>query len=285
MMIGLKLSWPFFFLSIATGFLVWRTETPNPTLHPDDPRSYEARRTAAAIEIDGKLDEAAWRLARWTSDFVDIRGGDRPAPPLRTRAKLLWDDRALYVAAELEEPHLWATLTEADDIVWRDDDFEVFLDPDGDGLDYFEVEINAYGTVLDLFLERPYDEGGSAEIEWDLEGMRTAVNLQGTLNDPADRDEGWTVEMAVPWAGLSPPSAAQDPGAAGKRPALPEVGEVWRANFSRVDWPLLVRDDGYVKERELVDWSDHPEENWVWSPQGQINMHAPETWGFLRFAR
>ena len=65
----------------------------------------------------------------WTTDFVDIQGGAKPTPRFRTRAKLLWDDDYLYIAAELEEPHVWATLTQHDSVIFQDPDFEVFIDP------------------------------------------------------------------------------------------------------------------------------------------------------------
>jgi hypothetical protein len=230
--------------------------------------------------VDGVLDDPAWARAPWTADFVDIRGGDHAEPPHRTRVRLLWDDRHLYVAAELEEPRLWASLEERDAIVWRDDDFEVFLDPDGDGLAYYEVEVNAWGTVLDLWLDRPYRLGGSARIDWDLEGLEVAVALDGTLNDPSDRDRRWTVELAIPWAGLVPPSGAERPPRAGRVPA---AGEVWRVNFSRVRWPLEAVGDGYRKAVEEAAPGEHPESNWVWSPQGEINMHLPDRWGRVRF--
>jgi len=240
--------------------------------------TYRAIKAERSITVDGVIDDEAWTHAPWTGDFIDIRGEEWPAPRLRTRAKLVWDYRALYIAAELEEPHLWATLTDHDDIVWRDDDFEVFLDPDGDGLNYFEIEINPAGTVLDLFLARPYNQGGSAVIDWNLLGLESAVVVDGTLNDPSDLDRGWSVEFAIPWSGLVPP------GESGTSASLrPRVGDEWRVNFSRVDWPLLVRDGRYVKERELLDWNDHPEDNWVWAPQGEINMHLPDMWGVLRF--
>ena len=63
----------------------------------------------------------------------------------------------LYLAARLEEPHLWATLTDRDAILYREHDFELFIDPDGDALAYYELEINALGTEFDLFLDRPYN--------------------------------------------------------------------------------------------------------------------------------
>jgi hypothetical protein len=74
------------------------------------------------MRIDGKLDEPAWQHAPWTSDFVDIEGAAKPAPRFRTRAKMLWDDEFLYVAAELEEPHIVATITQKNEVIFHDND-------------------------------------------------------------------------------------------------------------------------------------------------------------------
>jgi hypothetical protein len=233
------------------------------------PRSYEASFTTEQLVIDGRLNEAAWRRAPLTESFVDIRGPDHPAPRWSTHAQLAWDDRYLYVGASLEEPHLWATLTERDAIVYHDHDFEVFLDPDGDGLEYFEIEINALGTILDLYLDRPYTSGGQADLAWDVDGLRSAVHLAGTLNDATDVDRGWTVELAIPWAALGV--------------SRPSPGEVWRVNFSRVQWPLRTTPEGaYLRDAE-PSFEVHHEDNWVWSPQGTIDMHIPKRWGRVRF--
>src|SRR5207247_5901391 len=106
------------------------------------PRGYVCARTSVPVKIDGKLDEPAWRTAPWTEDFVDIEGEAAPKPRFRTRAKMLWDDNYFYVGVELEEPHVWATLTQRDSVIFHDNDFEVFIDPDGDTHDYYEFEIN-----------------------------------------------------------------------------------------------------------------------------------------------
>ena len=116
------------------------------------PRTYVAPRTPEPPVIDGRLDEPAWQTAAWTENFMDIEGPSRPAPKFRTRAKMLWDSNNLYVGAEIEEPDVWATLTEHDSVIYHDNDFEVFIDPDGDTHEYYELEINALGTVWDLFL-------------------------------------------------------------------------------------------------------------------------------------
>src|SRR5207245_2578806 len=138
--------------------------------------------------------------------------------------KMLWDDTFLYVAAELREPHVWATLTEHDSVIFHDNDFEVFIEPDGDNRDYDEFEINALGTYWALFLPKPYRDGGRADNGWEIPGLRSAVRCDGTLNDSTDVDRSWSVELAVPWRVLKEHSA---------RAAPPRNGDQWRINFSR----------------------------------------------------
>src|SRR5512135_2345161 len=116
----------------------WRNQ-----MMPLTPRGYLCHFTGSPITVDGELDEAAWTTAPWTDDFNDIQGAAKPRPRFRTRAKLLWDKNYLYIAAELEEPHVWATLTNHDAVIFQDPDFEVFIDPDGDTHRYCEFEINA----------------------------------------------------------------------------------------------------------------------------------------------
>ena len=256
-------------------------------------REYDAPRVAAPPAIDGALGDAAWLTAPWTEPFVDIRGENWPDPSLATRARIVWDEDHLYIAAELEEPHLWATLAERDAILYREHDFEVFIDPDGDARDYYELEINALGTEFDLFLPRPYQRAGKANVAWDMEGLRTAVALDGTLNDPSDEDRGWTVEIAIPWSALRPPEGRDAIGGArGSRQSdagrlspdtAPRTGDEWRINFSRVQWPVEVVAGQYRRARAPTREDRHPEHNWVWSPQGEINMHIPEAWGIVRF--
>jgi hypothetical protein len=234
------------------------------------PKGYVCYRAAGPINIDGKLDEEAWQNAPWTDDFVDIEGDLKPKPRFRTRAKMLWDDQFFYVAAEMEEPHVWGTLTQHDAVIFQDNDFEVFIDPNGDNHEYYEFEINALNTGWDLFLAKPYRDGGPALHNWEIPGLKTGVHVQGTLNDPRDVDKGWTVEMAFPWKVLVE---------AAHRPAPPKEGDQWRVNFSRVEWKHEVVDGKYRKI------ANQKEANWVWSPQGVIDMHRPELWGYVQFSR
>jgi hypothetical protein len=250
------------------GLAVLPAETPPPSDYIP-PRGYVCYRAPSPITIDGKLDDPAWQAAPWSEWFVDIEGDKKPAPRLRTRMKMLWDDECLYIAAELEEPHVQATLTKHDSVIFYDNDFEVFLDPDGDNHVYGELELNALNTTWDLLLTKPYRDGGRAIDDWEIQGLRTAVHVDGTLNNPRDRDRGWTVEIAWPWVGLRQLTS---------RPIPPHHGDQWRINFSRVEWDTDIVDGKYRKV------PNRPEHNWVWSPQHAIDMHRPEQWGYVQFS-
>ena len=239
------------------------------SMHDQTPKQYVCGRIDQGPVIDGDLSDAAWQNAPWTDAFVDIQGSDHPTPRHATRARMVWDDTALYIAAQLDEPHVWAKLKEHDAVIFHDNDFEVFLDPNGDNHHYLELELNALNTTWDLFLNRPYKDAGTADNGWEFAGLKTAVKVQGTLNQPGDEDTGWTVEIAIPWTGLQTPDNKAEP---------PQPGALWRINFSRVQWQHTIVDGQYKKV------PGKPEDNWVWSPPGIIDMHRPERWGYLQFS-
>lgn len=207
-----------------------------------EPKVYHAQRTSGLV-IDGRLDEADWLAAKPSEPFADISVDTLAAK--ETTVKMLWDDDNLYIGATLVEDKIVATLKQRDTVIWKENDFEVFIDPDGDGESYFEIEINAIGTIMDLMMNKPYRDGGNFYMPWDCPGL-----LAKTSTD----DKGWYVEMAIPRKSLMVGFTDPD--------TLP----YWRINFSRVEWMRADR-----------------EENWVWSPTGKIDMHMPECWGYVYF--
>jgi hypothetical protein len=184
---------------------------------------------------------------------------------------MLWDENYFYVAADMVEPHVWGTLTKRDSIIYNDNDFEVFIDPDGDNHDYYELEVNALNTQFDLMLTRPYRCGGTYDIGWDIDGLKTAVDIRGSLNDSGDVDEGWSMEIAIPWESMRSHA---------NRPIPPRDGDQWPVNFSRVQWRHQLKDDGSYERIP-----DVREDNWTWAPQDAIDMHRPEYWGLVQFSR
>ena len=104
---------------------VWSLSGSEPPIQAKlaEPKSYICHRAGSAIKVDGKLEDAAWSKADWTDAFVDIEGDAKPRPAYKTRVKMLWDGDYFYVAADLEEPHVWATLTKRDSVIFHDNDF------------------------------------------------------------------------------------------------------------------------------------------------------------------
>ncbi len=237
-----------------------------------DPSIYIAHKTLQEIEIDGRDFDKAWGQVNWSGDYIDIEG--IKTPKYRTQMKILWDKKYLYILAKLEEPHVWGDITERDVVIFYNNDFEVFVDPDGDTHNYYEIETNVLNTAWDLFITKPYREEGNAVInDWDVLGLKSAIHVNGTLNDPTDIDQEWFIEMAIPWSTFKT-GYSQD--------VIPS-DQFWRLNFSRVNWQHDIKNGEYQRKKD-ANGKFLPEYNWVWSPTGVINIHEPEKWGYVYFS-
>ncbi len=240
---------------------------------PFDPPTYVCYKTPGEIEIDGKLTE--WDDIPWSSDFVDIEGDKRPAPIHQTRAKMAYDENGMYFATLMDEPHVWAYQKEHDCVIFHENDFEIFIDPTGDTHNYLEYEVNALGTEWDLFLDKPYRDGPTVLNGWELAGMKSAVWVDGTINNPNDTDKSWSVEVFIPWKTINQVDRGRN--------GAPKNGDQFRVNFSRVEWTTEAKDGKYVKV-PIKGEDKIREYNWVWAPTGVINIHMPEYWGYVQFS-
>ncbi|MEG1543173.1 MAG: carbohydrate-binding family 9-like protein [Tannerellaceae bacterium] len=239
---------------------------------PFAPPTYVCYQAPGTITLDGILSPEEWDAVPWTTDFIDIEGDKRPKPLLQTRAKMTHDDEGMYFAVLMEEPQVWGTITEHDAVIYQDNDFEIFLNPTNDTHNYMEYEVNALGTEWDLFLSRPYRDAPVVLNNWEFAGMKSAVYVDGTLNNPADTDKSWSVEVFIPWESIYQVTRGK-----GK----PTSGEQMRVNFSRVEWTTEVQDGKYVKVP--IKGEDKVREyNWVWAPTGVVNIHMPEYWGYVQ---
>ncbi|UUW07987.1 carbohydrate-binding family 9-like protein [Flavobacterium plurextorum] len=262
----LKLKW----LAVALGLI--SITAYSQSKKPVIPKTYVAAKTTKPIVIDGDESDASWSKADWTDLFEDIENGVKPK--YATKVKMLWDETNFYILAKMEEPHVWANLKQRDTIIFYNNDFEVFVDPDSDTFNYYELEINALNTAWDLFLTKPYRESDIVVAnDWNIPGLKSAVKVNGTLNNPNDTDEGWVLEMAIPWAAYKTTFFDQN---------VP-ADKFWRVNFSRVNWQHSVKNGTYERKKD-AEGKFLPEYNWVWSPMGVINMHEPEKWGYVYFS-
>lgn len=214
---------------------------------------YRAPLASAPPEIDGQLDEPAWRDAPRTEVFVNTMSG-APADP-RTTARITWDEANLYVAFDVEDGFLKSDLSGHDPHLWEQDTVEIMVDPGGDGRNYFELQLAPTGEIFDTRYDRRRVPQPFGHTRWDS-GMRGATEVRGAVNDD-EADEGYVAEMAIPWTAF----AHGDPPA-----APPQPGEEWRIALYVLD----ARADG---NQGGVGWS----------PPLVGDFHVPERFGRVVF--
>lgn len=257
---------------------------------------YPVYRVRTPLKLDGTLSDPAWQLAPKSPRFVDMGNGE-PAF-LDTRAAALWDDENLYVGFWVEEPYPKAELTERDSIIFRENDVEVFIDG---GDCYYEFELNARNTIYEVFfiwrdaytrgsrfdvpefdlMERKvlsfggnYDRTNEhfwwgthprgirwAFLDWDFPGVRSAVHVEGTLNDSRQPSKGWTAEIVFPWAGMKH--------LADGRSLPPKDGDEWKLFFGRFE--------------NIVLGDQTHQAAWCWTSHGVYDTHMPDKFTPIAF--
>lgn len=238
------------------------------------PPVYYCKKNNKKFSLDGNMDKDFWTDIPFSEEFRDIEGDIRPKPRFSTRVKMCWDDDNLYIAAKLVGNEIWAHQTAHDSVIFYDNDFEIFIDPDSDTQEYIEYEMNARNTNWDLLLTKAYRDLGSPINSLELKGLRSAVKIDGELNNPSADNHEWSVEVVIPFTSLNECNVTRK---------KPTVNDYYRVNFSRVQWKVDIENNEYVKRKNPLTGEPLPEDNWVWAPTGVINIHYPELWGFLFF--
>lgn len=192
-------------LALASGCLHRRV--PAPALPPSpavgEVPALTVPYTATAPVIDGMLDDPAWAAAA-TIDGLQPALGLAPAPGA-TAVRVLWDEQYLYVGFVCTDAEVFAREGHRhDDLLYKEDVCEVFLDGFGDGRQFVEIQVNPYGVNMDMMYLFTREAAYTPELrllpeicardrwgflEWNLEGLRTAARKTAT---------GWTAEFAIP---------------------------------------------------------------------------------------
>ena len=259
---------------------------------------YTAKKIPFSIDVDGDIKKEPWQNAIWSRRFVDMVTGN--AGMYNTQTALLWNDENLYIAFTAEEPFVEAKQTERDSIVFLENDLEVFID--GYDC-YYELEVNAANTIYEVFFiwRDAYKKGGKFDIpqfdvhhpqaytfggdydrsgksfwkgtnprgtrwaftNFDMPGLQTAVQVEGTLNDNSDIDKGWSLEIAIPWRSLYL--------LANGRNIPPANGDIWNMFLGRFQKLTL-------SDKEVV-----PHPAMVLSSHGIYDTHLPEKWSRIMF--
>ena len=241
---------------------------------------YRAVRTLDPIRIDGKLEEFSWAVAPRVGSFRHIRRPEE-RPRLSTEAALLWDAENLYAAFACRDGEPWSRLEQRDQHLWEEEVVEVFLDPDGDGQNYAELEVNPRNVVVDLLIARPRSDLPTA-LRWDISGLKTAVTRMAG---------GWVVEIAIPWKSLAAAGVA----------GPPAPGARWRVGLYRIERPggpakadQIARLAAEVKSapearraeiEERLRQLRSDDQFLAWSvTRAERGFHDPERFGIVEFA-
>ena len=183
-----------------------------------------AKKATGPITIDGKANDAAWATAAATAAFQTAEGGPEPRGP--TSAKITWDDQHLYLFVSADDDDVRSEYTKTDDTIWKADVIEAFIDADGNGKGYVELQVSPQNVHFDAWFPTVRPQSDLAYSA----GMTSAVNVRGTLNQPGDDDQGWDAEIAIPLAAVK----GNDGAMAVRIP--PQPGDVWKFNVVRADY-------------------------------------------------
>lgn len=218
-------------------------------VHADEKPTYTAHRTSGSIYIDGNMTEADWLAAKTAGDFVFpwYESGKKE----QTEVRVLWDDEYLYVFFTCEDEHISAHYFQRNSAPYKDDCVEVFIAPNPDQpLWYANNEINCLGTWL---IGAHIGERNEYVLR---DKVLVGRSHKGTVNNEADTDEWWIIELGIPFESLKDYQ--------GQLP--PRPGDRWGINFNRCG--------GDVNEQFS---------QWTASKTEQPSFHQPQDFGHIVF--
>lgn len=214
--------------------------------------SYGARRSSASTQALLSGDGKAWEQARKVAWGPQIYG---------TFFRAVWSETGLFVRFDAIDPSPWYTLTKRDDHLWTEEVVEIFIDPDGDGRNYAEIEISPHNVVCDLLIFEGAPNVRS-DIDWDHEGLQSKVHpLIGADGEPV----GWMAIAILPWSSFATLTAISSV------PVPPHDGDVWRFNIFRIKRPFGPTEP----DRDVVYAA--------WSPPIGPSFHEPAVFRALEF--
>jgi len=206
------------------------------------------------IVIDGLLNESIWKKTQSVVLRENRSGNSVTDTSYLTVAQIAYNKYNLYIAFRCNDPDIWGNFTERDQYLWTEENVEVFVDTDTISNTYVEIEVSPNNIIFDSYIVDPLDIDIEATKEFNLQGMKTAVHVNGSVNVENDRDRRWTVEIAVPFKDLVDENYMLIPGET-----------EWRINFYRIDRNRTGESTGYA-----------------WSPTG-TRFHKPPAFGVLGF--
>jgi hypothetical protein len=190
-------------------------------------KEYLCRKVAVPVALDGDWNNTCWGTCETAITFLDPEADNSPViEPHQTQVRAMWDEDNLYISFLCMQDDIRAQMTERDSPLFEENVAEVFIDPSCRGENYLELEVNPLGTILDILTPSPkLNDQWRKWAEFNLDGLKVAVRVEGKLNDLSVKDEYWVAQLAIPFRNFK--NAVSNP---------PVKGDRWRINFCRYDY-------------------------------------------------
>ena len=203
---------------------------PSPPQAESQFRTARATRSPAPVRVDGALDDAVWAAAEPIDAFVQRDPREGSPPTLRTDARIVFDDAAVFVGVHAYDPEparVVGYLTRRD-AESSSDWIHVIIDSYHDRRTAYQFGINPVGVKFDSYWFNDDNQDSSWDAVWDAVATRTP--------------DGWTAEFRIPYSQLRFSSGGSG-----------DVGLAVTRTVSRLNetstWPLLARSaTGWVSQ-------------------------------------
>ncbi|MBN1290875.1 MAG: carbohydrate-binding family 9-like protein [Candidatus Latescibacteria bacterium] len=212
---------------------------------------YTVYRTAGEISVDGILDEEDWKAAPSFGDFKFPWW--KEGVKEQTDARMLWDDKFLYLSFKCDDRHIWAEYFDHNSATCRDDCAEIFWSPAPvTGKGYYMFEMNCIGNVLSVC-----NDYKKNILDNKILLPHIAQTIKGSVNNDDDDDTGWILEVAIRYSDYTTLSSD----------ATPKNGDIWKIGLNRC---------GGKTNEQFSQWSP--------SQTDRPNFHKPEDFGTIHFS-
>ena len=143
--------------------------------------------TSQSPAVDGRLDEACWRKAEWSSGFQAKLSATEKAIRNQTAFAIVSDRQNIYIGLKCDESDVESARKEPLESLWRMNQVNLFLAPSGNGFNFYQFAFSANHGLRASFA---YSEGGNVRFEPDYLPEWEVKTAWG--------EKGWTAEVRIP---------------------------------------------------------------------------------------
>ncbi len=242
MLLGMPAKLKLFSLGLIVLLMLF---TPNNFSQTTAPKpEVNAVKISTPIMLNGKLDNPAWLLSQPVELLYEIVPGENTPAPQKTLVYTLYDEKNLYFGFRCFDTNpelIRAHITDRDNM-FQDDFVFVAIDTYGDYQRYYELAVNPFGIKGDIMaVSNNVDAWGRSNNE--------DVSFDMIWEAKAEKNEnGWTAEMAIPFASLNFPKADEQTWVLAFQRTIPRSSRIqvsWTVDNRNI--PGLITQAGLLK--------------------------------------